>query len=410
MKKCINRRCNAELEDKFTFCPFCGKSQVEKKKQKQRRANGCGCIYYRKDIKNKPWSAYSTVLGYREHLGSFATKQEAENALITYQLAPSKFYNVSLAELHDKWKSSKAYERLSDSSKSGYKTAWNKLAPLHKSKFKDLRSQDFQTIVDYYEEEHHERGANGELKYINDKGKVTMTVTSKPKMCSGLKYSALNNIKCLASHLYQFAMRDDIVNKNYAEFIELPDKEETNATAFTDTQLEHIRQNVGKIPYCDYVYALCYLNFRVTEFLTLTRDSFKKEKLDTGQTVYYFVGGIKTEAGKDRVVPIHPNILPIIKKCIAKRGKTVFCREDGSPMNKDYFRESCFYPAMDALGFDRTYQPRSCRRTFSTRMSAAGAKGENIAKLMGHTSYEVDVKYYIKQELKTLYDDVTKMA
>ena len=79
-------------------------------------------------------------------------------------------------------------------------------------------------------------------------------------------------------------------------------------------------------------------------------------------------------------------------------------------MNKDYFREYCFYPAMDALGFDRTYQPRSCRRTFSTRMSAAGAKGENIAKLMGHTSYEVDVKYYIKQELKTLYEDVTKMA
>lgn len=97
-----------------------------------------------------------------------------------------------------------------------------------------------------------------------------MKVTAKPKMCQGLKYSALNNIKCLASHLYQFAMRDDVVNKNYAEFIELPDKEETNATAFTDTQLELIRQNINKVPYCNYIYALCYLNFRVTEFLTLT--------------------------------------------------------------------------------------------------------------------------------------------
>ena len=41
----------------------------------------------------------------------------------------------------------------------------------------------------------------------------------------------------------------------------------------------------------------------------------------------------------------------IVKKCIAKRGQTVFCRADGSAMNKDYFREYCFYPVMDALGF-----------------------------------------------------------
>ena len=409
MKKCINRRCNAQLEDNYLFCPFCGKSQVEKPK-KRKRANGDGCIWYRMDSKSRPWAVYSTALGYRENLGSYKTKAEAENALMAYQLAPTQFYNINLKDLHAKWLSSKAYERLSDSSKSGYKAAWNKLKPLYGVKFKDLRSQDFQSIVDYYEEEHHERGANGELKYIDDNGKVTMKVTDKPKMCKGLKYSALNNIKCLASHLYTFAMRDDVVNKNYADFIELPDKNETNATAFTDTQLELIRQNINKIPYCDYVYALCYLNFRVTEFLTLTRDSFKKEKLDTGETVYYFVGGLKTEAGKDRIVPIHPNVLSIVKKCIAKRGQTVFCRADGSSMNKDYFREYCFYPVMDALGFERTYQPRSCRRTFSTRMSAAGAKGENIAKLMGHTSYDVDVKYYIKQELKTLYDDVTKMA
>ena len=409
MKKCINRRCNAALKDNYLFCPFCGKSQVKKPK-KRKRANGDGCIWFRKDSKSRPWAVYSTALGYRENLGSYKTKAEAENALMAYQLAPTQFYNINLKDLHEKWLSSKAYERLSDSSKSGYKAAWNKLKPLYRVKFKDLRSQDFQSIVDYYEEEHHERGANGELKYIDDNGKVTMKVTDKPKMCKGLKYSALNNIKCLASHLYTFAMRDDVVNKNYAEFIELPDKNETNATAFTDTQLELIRQNINKIPYCDYVYALCYLNFRVTEFLTLTRDSFKKEKLDTGETVYYFVGGLKTEAGKDRIVPIHPNVLSIVKKCIAKRGQTVFCRADSSAMNKDYFRESCFYPVMDALGFERTYQPRSCRRTFSTRMSAAGAKGENIAKLMGHTSYDVDVKYYIKQELKTLYDDVTKMA
>ena len=409
MKKCINRRCNANLNDVFTFCPYCGKSQVEQPK-KRRRTNGSGSVYFRKDIKAKPWAAYSTVLGYRENLGNYATKKEAEEALAAYQAAPSKFYGITLSELHANWLKSKGYERLSDSSKSGYKTAWNKLKPLHGAKFKDLRSYDFQRIIDYYEGEHHERGANGELKYIDEKGKITMKVTAKPKMCPGLKYSTLNNISCLASQLYKFAMRDDIVSKNYAQFLELPEKNEVNATALTDTQLELIRQNVNAVPYCDYVYALCYLNFRVTEFLELTAEDFKSEKLDTGKTVYYFVGGIKTEAGKGRAVPIHPNVLAIVKRCIAKREKTVFCRADGSPMNKDYFRESCFYPVMDALKLGRDYKPHSCRRTFATRMSAAGARSENIAAVMGHSSFEVDKKYYIKQELKTLYDEVTKMA
>ena len=79
-------------------------------------------------------------------------------------------------------------------------------------------------------------------------------------------------------------------------------------------------------------------------------------------------------------------------------------------MNKDIFRRQYFYPAMDQLGFGRTYTPHSCRRTFSTRMSAAGARAEDIIALMGHTDFEVDKKHYIKQEIQTLYDAVKKMA
>ena len=66
---------------------------------------------------------------------------------------------------------------------------------------------------------------------------------------------------------------------------------------------------------------------------------------------------------------------------------------------------------MEKLGFDgQGFTPHSCRRTFSTRMSAGGARGEDIAALMGHTDYEVDKKHYINQEIKTLYEAIQKMA
>lgn len=54
--------------------------------------------------------------------------------------------------------------------------------------------------------------------------------------------------------------------------------------------------------------------------------------------------------------------------------------------------------------------PHSCRRTFSTRMSAAGARQEDIITLMGHTNFDVDINHYINQEADTLYKAILKMA
>ena len=40
-----------------------------------------------------------------------------------------------------------------------------------------------------------------------------------------------------------------IVNKNYAEFIQLPKKNETSKSRFTDTQLEKLRQSIESVSY-----------------------------------------------------------------------------------------------------------------------------------------------------------------
>lgn len=405
MKKCINKRCNCELQEDFAFCPYCGKSQSSKTTER-RRIKGTGSIYFRKDKKTNPYAASSSITGKRVYLGCFETKKEAAKALQEYEFNPVSCFNITLEQLHKKWKKTKAYGKLSKSSQQGYNSAWIKLEPLHKRKFRDLRTSDYQFIIDYYEAPHHEAGAGGKLKYLDDKGKGTYTVTNKPKMCNGLGYSALHNIKCLLTVLYSFALKEDLVNKNYASYIELPEKEEVNATRFTDVQLELIRQKIDMVPYADYIFAMCYLNFRVSEFLELTSEQYKVSE----SGIPYLIGGKKTDAGKDRIVPIHPKIQEIVKKCVDKGGETIFCRPDGSAMNKDYFRKYCFYPAMDKLGFDHSYTPHSCRRTFSTRMSAAGARQEDIIALMGHTDYKVDIDHYIVQEVDTLYSAIKRMA
>ena len=405
MKKCANRRCNKQLDDDFLFCPYCGKDQTLTHRKETKRPNGTGSIYIRKDNKSKPYAAASSLTGKQVYLGSFATRTEAVQALKEYEYNPVTSYNITLAQLHDEWQGI-AYKKLGVSVQQNYNAAWVKLKPLYNRKFRDIRTGEMQAIIDYYEAPHHEIGTDGKLKYIDSKGKGTYTVTSTPKMSGGLKFSALHKIKCLLTSMYGYAMQNDIVNKNYAEFIELPSKNETSKSRFTDIQLETLRQNIGRIPYSNYIYCMCYLNFRVSEFLELTADNYHIS--DSGIPV--FVGGKKTDAGTDRLVPIHPKIQSIVQSCIDKHGDTVFCGADGKALTPTHFRKYCFYPAIEALAFPDDLTPHSCRRTFSTRMSAAGARQEDIIALMGHTNFDVDIDHYINQETDTLYKAIIKMA
>lgn len=403
MKKCINKRCNKILQNDFVYCPYCGKSQIPEKKA-PKRPNGTGSIYKRKDNKSNPWAASSTFTGKRVYIGSFPTKTEAIKALQTYEYNPTTSYNITLEELHEEWKAT-AYRNIGKCSIQGYESSWIKLKPLYKRKFREIRTGELQAIIDYYDSPHQQLGKNGVLMYLDDKGNGTSKVTDKIKICDGLKYSALHKIKVLLTNMYSYAMQNDIVNKNYATFIILPERNESSKTRFTDAQLELIKQNINKIPYADYIYCMCYLNFRLSEFLELTKDDYYISETN----VPLFIGGKKTEAGTDRLVPIHPNIQNIVSDCIAKNGETIFCDKEGKSMDNNKFRRNCFYPTLDALGLPRTLTPQSCRRTFSTRMSAAGARQEDIIALMGHTNFDVDINHYINQEADTLYNAVKKM-
>lgn len=404
MKKCINRRCNKELEDNFLYCPWCGKSQ-QNTIQKRRRTKGTGSIYVRKDNKSHPYSAASTVTGKQVYIGCYATKTEAEQAIREYENNPTPSFNFTLQELHDQWQPI-AYRNIGKSTRENYDSAWSKLKPLYGRKMRDLRTGDLQAIIDYYDAPHQKVGAEGKLMYSDADGKGTYRNTGKILMCDGLKYSALHKIKCLLTKMYTYALQNDIVNKNYATFIILPDKNETSKTRLTELQVEIVKQNIDKVPFADYIYCLCYLNFRISEFLELKPEDYHVSE----SGVPLFIGGKKTDAGTDRMVPIHPKIQNIVSKCLKKGGETIFCDVDGSALNVQKFRKSYFYPAMEAMQLPGDLTPHSCRRTFSTRMSAAGARKEDIIALMGHTNFDVDIDHYINQEADTLYKAIKLMA
>lgn len=119
-------------------------------------------------------------------------------------------------------------------------------------------------------------------------------------------------------------------------------------------------------------------------------------------------GGKKTDAGKNRIVPIRPKIQPIIENWVSKKGQTIFCKDDGTPYSSKYFREKCYYPALKEIGI-RVLTPHSTRHTCATRLAAAVARPEDIQKILGHSDYDVTASTSIHQSTETFQKAVNLM-
>ncbi len=370
------RKCGAELPEKALFCHLCGTS-IAPKRRRMKRGNGTGSIYKRGDSKTRPWIAVVPAEMQRdgklkrEIIGHYATAQEAKDALDAYRKNPTTKLNITFQELYDEWRPAWIKNKSTQLAQS-YAAAYAYMKPLYKRTFRDIRTNDMQHIIDVLE-------------------------------ADGKSYSTASNVKTVFLLLYRYAMQNDIVQRNYAEFIKISPKQKKARDVFSDTELKMIEESAGTVPYADCILFLCYTGLRITEFLTLSRFQIK---VQNGVTLIQ--GGIKTEAGKNRSVPVHEKILPILNRWMAKNGETIFCMEDGQKMGAAHFREKCYYPALKEMGIVRK-TPHTTRRTFATRLSAAGVSQEDLMALMGHTNFSVDMEHYIMQSAGTLQKAVNRL-
>ncbi|MGX8701558.1 tyrosine-type recombinase/integrase [Caproiciproducens sp.] len=388
------KKCKKEIEDDFIFCPWCGTKQIRTPRRTIKRENLTGSVYKRNDRKNRPWVALTPKT--QQIIGHYETAQQAKDALDDYRKNPTTKLNITLKQIYEEW----IPLGLKDKSKQladSYNAAWIKLKSLYEVKFRELRTAQVQSIIDGLQKQRPKLGKDGKPVIKDD----------QPVMLSPMSYSALHDIKVLMGLLYKYAMQNDIVNKNYAEFLVLPKKVSGVKDCFNDLELKRIEgaafgtDKVNKVPFADCILFMCYTGLRITEFLTLNKFSVHEKD---GVCALY--GGIKTDAGKNKVVPVHHKIKPILADWMSKGGETIFCRPDGTPYPVKYFRESCFYPALKEIGITRKLTPHATRRTLATLMSSANVREEDFIAMMGHADFGVDIDSYILQSAEKLQKSI----
>lgn len=340
-----------------------------------KRANGTGSIYRRKDNKTNPWTAAATSLRMengiiqqkRVVIGTFPTKKAAQEALFRYQENPTDKYNILFSDVYAEWKAV-AFPNISKQLQGNYTASYQKLAPLYGMKFREVRTAQMQQIIDQHRD---------------------------------LSRSSLSKIKILLTQLFDYAMENDILQKNYAKFLVLPKEARQEKECFSELEVRKIEQAANVVPFADLILAMCYTGFRISEFLELTPFSYDRANST-------LTGGKKTAAGKGRIVPIHPKIAPIIDRWASKGGQTIFCKEDGTPYSAAYFRKGCYYPALERIGI-RKLSPHATRHTFATMMSKANVRPEEIQKLIGHADYSITANVYTHTDVSTLREAIRKI-
>ncbi len=332
----------------------------------KRNPNGYGCVTKLKGNRSRPWVVKVTIYdregrGRQVPVDYAETEEQANIILAQYNNNPWNIdrNKVTLAELYGRWAKIKL-PKLGSSNQGSLRSAFMHMAKYYGVKYRTIKAYQMQDVIDN----------------------------------CGRGYSTQGAIKALWGHLDRFAFECDIIDKMYSSLTTAPPVPETTRTPFTSEQIEQLWGILDE-PWVDTVLVYLYTGFRLNELLDM-----KTEQVNTKD--WYFQGGLKTAAGKDRIVPIHDRIKPLVAAMV-QQGNTYFFSHLGRkiPIRKYY---AFWNGVMEKIGADKT--PHEARHTFETNLDNAGGNRKCIDLLMGHKSKDVGNRIYNHKTVEQLRETV----
>lgn len=348
-------------------------------------ANGMGSVYKLSGKRRNPWIARKTKgweinedTGKSKQLyitiGYYPTRQEALAALMNYNQNPYNIQTnaITFAEVYERW-SEEHFSKIVPSAARNWQSAFNHSKPLHQMRMRDIRPNHLEETI---------RGAN-------------VGASTKQRM------------KSLYNLMYKYCLKYDIVEKDYAA---LCDSVKRGAPAivripFSDDEIKTLWDNID-FPFVDMVLIGIYSGWRPQELAIL-----KVADVDLNTWTYY--GGLKTDAGRNRCVPIHTAVRELVKrnydKALAMNSEYLFNDENGQQgthLTYDKYRGR-FNKINAKLGMQ--HRPHDTRHTFITKAKDANMNEYILKLIVGHAIEDVTEKVYTHRTMQQLQEEMTKI-
>lgn len=401
----------------------------------KKRKNGKGSVVYLGKGRYKPWAA-RIVIGkdidgrpiyydietfedeldalvflenYHKNPTSLYIKKEKYNRIVTfpkvlYPLVPVanpnqdivekvKKDNYTFKQLYEEFKDAKMLTREEEQQEKKYHTrpknkpfgrhycrslvtAFHNSTALYDRVYKDLRASDFNKVL-----KESKKGTDPQRQMVN-----------------------------LYLNLDKYALEENIIDKGYAQFIpSISTKKEIkiakNKTVekerlFTYEQIDYLwkltprsngrqkeLQQQREIFIRDFWLMLLYSGMRADEMLSVyTANIFLDDN--------YLIGGLKTEAGINRQIPIHPVVKHLYEKYYNSNNEFLFTQPNGNKMDYDYYLYHYQHNFRDLHPELSGHTAHDARHTLRNELRKLNVKDIIINSIIGHSNDDVGEDVY----------------
>ena len=133
---------------------------------------------------------------------------------------------------------------------------------------------------------------------------------------------------------------------------------------------------------------------------------------------WFITGGMKTDAGKNRVVPIHPKIRSLVKYRYQEAQKLgseylINCTDTKThrsslKLTYDKYRHR-IDKIVNKLELNPEHRAHDCRIQFATMAKAAEVNEYAIKRIMGHKIKDITENTYTKRKREWLMEEILKI-
>lgn len=408
--------CELQVSDKALSCPHCGypmKKEHEKiqrgksTSKRMRLPNGFGSIteLNRKDLRNRFWvrvpvgrtDTGKIIQKSLKPQSFFPTYQDAYAALVEYNKNPYDLEpDITVKELYEKW-TDEYFEKVQDSYIRTIKAAWAYCSSIYNMRAKDVAPRHIKGVME-----------NGYI--ISDRGKDK---GEKRYATAGVK----TKIKSLFNIMFDYAVEYEIVESNPARKFDLSgdimkevEQNKVNHIIFTDAEMNKLWDNLWNVKFVDWILIQCYMGWRPQELAVLRLDEIDLEN-------WTITGGMKTDAGKQRTVPIHSKVKSLVQKnydFAMSIGSEYLLNDKGHThsgqwkLTYDKYANR-FKKVVSALELNKNHRPHDPRKTFVTMAKKAEITDNAIKAIVGHRTQDITESAYTERDIEWLRKDIEKI-
>lgn len=383
------KECSLQVSDKAEFCPHCGFGQISLIKDKNLRNPYRAMVSAGKSESGRPICRLLKPQAY------FPTYNEAYAALVEYNRNPYDLEpGKTVRELFEEW-SVIHYKKLKNySSIRAVETAWSYCSSVYEMRLTDLRARHIKNCME-----------NGKI-IVGGNAKVPSAAMK-------------NKIKSMFNLMLDYAYEYEMVEKNYARTFKLNEdtiKEiqtvKKEHIAFSDEEIDLLWKYVDDKYNVDIVLIQCYSGWRPQELGLIEIQNVNLEE-------WTYTGGMKTDAGINRIVPIHSKIRPLVvrkyKEALSLGSRYLLNYTDPERHDKSmkltYDRYARIFERIkNEIGLNVNHRPHDGRKYFVTKAKQYNMDEYAIKYIVGHKILDITEKVYTERQTSWLADEMEKIV